>query len=77
MLAAVMIDALGGTATLSKDALESFESKVLSIKWAVPDGVANVDAATELIFSYEALTQDEAAARVPEVSIPSEEISVS
>jgi hypothetical protein len=63
VLAASLIQASGGSITVSKAVLESFESKVLNIKWAVPDGVESVDAATELIFRYEALTPEEVSAR--------------
>jgi hypothetical protein len=88
VLAAAIIEAAGGSIAVSKATLESFESKVLSIKWAVPEGVESVDAATELIFSYEALTQEEvdarqAAATPPQVTVtpepesPTEPISIS
>ena len=76
VLAAALIDASGGGVTLSKSALESFESKVLSIKWTVPEGAKSVEAATEIIFSYEALTPEEVAERQtkgafpPEISLP-------
>jgi hypothetical protein len=89
VLAAAIIEASGGSVTLTKASLESFESKVLSIKWAVPEGCEGIDKAEELIFSYEALTPEEAAARrateqapPPQITLapadpPTEEVSIS
>jgi hypothetical protein len=91
VLTAAIIEASGGSVTLSKASLEAFESKVLSIKWAVPEGVEGIDKAEELIFSYEAMTQEEALARreaeqaPPQVTFvpadsdesPTEEVSIS
>lgn len=78
VLTAAIIEKSGGNITVSKAALESFESKVLSIKWAMPEGVDSVDKAEELIFSYEALTQEEATERqTQQGTLPSPQITVS
>ena len=88
VLAAAIIESNGGSVVVSKAALEAFESKVLSIKWTVPEGVESVDKAESLIFSFEALTQEEAAARQqqpPQITVttpaepetPAEEVSIS
>ncbi len=63
VLAASIIDNAGGKITLSKASLESFESRVLSIKWELPEGVTSPDQAEEFIFSFEALTQEEVNAK--------------
>ena len=57
VLAAALIEAQGCTVTVPKDALTSFESKVLNIKWAVPEGVTDAAEAEAFIFSYEATEQ--------------------
>ena len=63
VLAATLLEAQGGSVTLTKDALEAFETKVLNIKWTLPEGVEKVEDASEFIFTYEAVTQEEAAAQ--------------
>jgi hypothetical protein len=71
VLAAALIDINGGSALITKEALEAFETKVLSIKWTLPEGVEKVDDAKEFIFTYEALTQEETQAKVSEVTVAS------
>ena len=60
VLAAALIDQAGGAVTLDKTALESFETKVLSIKWELPEGVESADVAEKFIFKYEAMTPEQA-----------------
>jgi hypothetical protein len=71
VLVAAIIEAQGGSVKLTKEALEAFESKVLSIKWTLPEGIEKVEEASEFIFTYEALTQEEVAARNAEVKVVS------
>ncbi len=59
VLAAALIEHNGGSVTLSKTDLESFESKVLNIKWELPEGVTDPTTADSFIFKYEALTQED------------------
>lgn len=63
VLAAAIIEASGGSVKLTKEQLEAFETKVLTIKWELPEGVEKVEDASEFIFTYEAMTQEEAAAK--------------
>jgi hypothetical protein len=69
VLCASIIEAQGGKVTLPKSALDAFETKVLSIKWELPEGVTDASQATEFIFSYEALTQEEVNARQPQITV--------
>ena len=69
VLVASLIEAAGGSITVSKNSLESFESKVLNIKWAVPEGTENANSAVEFVFTYEAVSPEEAALVAPEVRV--------
>jgi hypothetical protein len=71
VLAATLIEEGGGRVTVSKDKLESFESKVLSIKWELPKDETDPEKATEFIFSYDAVTQEQAAQQQGQVTITS------
>ena len=73
VLASALIEAQGGSVKLTKEALEAFESKVLSIKWTLPEGTDKVEDASEFIFTYEALTQREVATRNAEVKVTTNE----
>jgi len=57
VLAAALIEAQGGAVTITKTSLEAFESKVLNIKWTLPEGEDKVDEASEFVFTYEAQEQ--------------------
>lgn len=69
VLAAALIESQGGSVKLTKDALEQFETKVLSIKWELPEGVEKVEDASEFVFTYEALTQEEAAEKAAQFKV--------
>lgn len=71
VLAAAFIESQGGSLKITKEVLESFESKVLSIKWTLPEGEDKVDEASEFVFTYEALTQEEADARAAQITVTS------
>lgn len=58
VLTAAILDSQGGSVSLPKAALESFENKLLNIKWAVPEGVEDVKDADTFIFTYEAKEQE-------------------
>jgi hypothetical protein len=66
VLAAAIIKQAGGSIKLKKEDLEGFENLLLSIKWELPEGVEKVEDAEEFTFTYEALTQEEVAARQAE-----------
>jgi hypothetical protein len=74
VLAAALLEAQGGSVTLTKAALESFESKVLNIKWNLPEGVEDAKTAEEFIFTYEAKEQEEVTA--PQVVVSPDGASV-
>lgn len=69
VLCAALIQAQGGRVSVSKEELQGFETKVLNIKWEVPEGVENLEAAETVTFTYEALTQEEANARSAQVVV--------
>lgn len=68
VLAAALIEAQGGAVTLTKASLEAFESKVLNIKWTLPEGSDDPKTSESFIFTYEAKTQEEAQIPQPVVS---------
>jgi hypothetical protein len=76
VLAASLIEAAGGSITVSKALLESFETKVLSIKWEVPEGTEDATTATDFVFKYEAISQEEADATVPHITVTSNDEGV-
>ena len=63
VLAAALIEAQGGKITLSKESLQAFESKVLNIKWELPEGVESAELAESFIFTYEATEATEPTAQ--------------
>lgn len=69
VLNAALLEEMGGRVELAKAKLERFETKVLSIKWELPEGVENPDAAESYFFTYEALTPEEAAVRSQEITV--------
>lgn len=73
VLAAALIEEAGGSVTLVKSKLSAFETKVLSIKWELPEGVTDPELAESFTFSYEAITREEADARRPEITVTSTE----
>lgn len=75
VLAAALIEAQGGAVTITKTSLEAFESKVLNIKWTLPEGSDDPKTAESFIFTYEAKTQEEAQATLPQVVITPEELT--
>jgi hypothetical protein len=69
VLNAALLEEQGGKVTLEKSKLDVFETKVLSIKWELPEGVEDPALAESFIFSYEAITPEEAAERRQEVTV--------
>jgi hypothetical protein len=72
VLAASLIENGGGRVEISKALLESFDTKVLSIKWELPEGETDPETCSKYFFMYEALTQEEAAARQSQIAVTPE-----
>lgn len=70
VLAAALIEAQGGKVNVPKEVLTSFESKVLNIKWELPEGVESAENADTFIFTYNAITPEQ-----PEVTVTPEDPS--
>jgi len=54
VLAAALIEAQGGSVLIQKAALTAFETKILNIKWELPEGIEKPDDAESFIFTFEA-----------------------
>ena len=57
VLAATLIDQVGGKATVKSETLDSFKDKRLRIKWQAPEGVENIEKAEEVYFTYDAVPE--------------------
>lgn len=55
VLAACLLQRLGGTSTVAVDEMESFKGHRINIKWELPEGVEKHEDAKEYIFSFETI----------------------
>lgn len=53
VLAAALLQKIGGTSTLTKAEMEAFKGNRINIKWELPEGVEKPEEASEYVFSYE------------------------
>src|SRR5208282_2690133 len=59
VLTAALLESLGNKVTVSKAAMDKFENHRILIKWELPEGVEKAEDATEYIFLYEAVKNEQ------------------
>jgi len=58
-LSAVLIQKLEGKVVITKEELEQFQTKMINIKWELPEGVEKIEDAKEFTFSFETMDAPE------------------
>jgi hypothetical protein len=57
-LVAVFINKSGGSVTVLKEELESFDKSRVAVNWRLPEGVGSTEETKEFIFTYDAIPID-------------------